>query len=102
MRHRPTASRCGTRASRPRCSVLETTAFDFAWMTAGDIAAAFASGRATAASIVEAAFATIRARDPLINSFAALTEERARLRAQTLDDTRARGQAVPPLAGVPF
>ena len=71
-------------------------------MTAGDIAAAFASGRAKAASIVESAFARIRARDPLINSFTALTEERARLRAQALDDARARGERLPPLAGVPF
>ena len=82
--------------------MLETTAFDFAWMTAGDIAAAFASGRASAASIAEAAFARIRARDPLINSFTALTEERARLRARALDDARARGEPLPPLAGVPF
>jgi 1-carboxybiuret hydrolase len=82
--------------------VLETTAFDFAWMTAGEIAAAFASGRAKAASIVESAFARIRARDPLINSFTALTEERARVRAQALDDARARGERAPPLAGVPF
>ena len=82
--------------------MLETTAFDFAWMTAGDIAAAFASGRASAASFVEAAFARIRARDPLINSFTALTEERARLRARALDDARARGEPLPPLAGVPF
>ena len=82
--------------------MLETTAFDFAWMTAGDIAAAFASGRASAASIVDAAFARIRARDPLINSFTALTEERARLRARALDDARARGEPLPPLAGVPF
>jgi 1-carboxybiuret hydrolase len=82
--------------------VLETTAFDFAWMTAGEIAAAFASGRGKAASIVESAFARIRARDPLINSFTALTEERARVRAQALDDARARGERAPPLAGVPF
>ena len=82
--------------------MLETTAFDFAWMTAGDISAAFASGQANAASIVESALARIRARDPLFNSFTAVTEERARLRAQALDDARARRQLVPPLAGVPF
>ena len=82
--------------------MLETTAFDFAWRTAGDIAAAFAAGRVSAASIVEATFARIRARDPLINSFTAVTEERALLRAQALDEARARGERLPPLAGVPF
>jgi Asp-tRNA(Asn)/Glu-tRNA(Gln) amidotransferase A subunit family amidase len=51
--------------------VLENTAFDVGWMTAGESAAAFASRRASAASIVEQAFARIRARDPLINSFTA-------------------------------
>ena len=71
-------------------------------MTAGEISAAFAAGRASAASIVEQAFARIRARDPLINSFTALTEQRARMRAKALDDARARGETIPPLAGVPF
>ena len=82
--------------------MLETTAFDFAWMTAGEIAAAFAAGRVSAASIVEQAFARIRARDPLINSFTALTEQRARVRAQALDAALARGEPGPPLSGVPF
>jgi aspartyl-tRNA(Asn)/glutamyl-tRNA(Gln) amidotransferase subunit A len=71
-------------------------------MTAGEIAAAFAAGRASAASIVEQAFARIRARDPLINSFTALTEQRAYARARALDEARARGEPIPPLAGVPF
>jgi 1-carboxybiuret hydrolase len=82
--------------------VLETSEFDFAWMTAGEIAAAFAAGRISATSIVEASLSRIRARDPLINAFTTVTEERARLRAQALDEARARGEAVPPLAAVPF
>jgi 1-carboxybiuret hydrolase len=82
--------------------VLETTAFDSAWMTAGEIAAAFAAGRLSAHSIVDATFARIRARDPLINSFTAVTDERAHRRAQALDEARARGEPLPPLAGVPF
>ncbi|MGA8650741.1 MAG: amidase family protein, partial [Xanthobacteraceae bacterium] len=82
--------------------MLEKKAFDFAWTTAGEIAAAFAAGRVTALNVVESAFTRIRARDPLINSFTALTEERACLRAQALDDARARGEPAPPLAGVPF
>jgi 1-carboxybiuret hydrolase len=82
--------------------VLETAAFDFAWMTAGEIAAAFAAGRASAAGIVEQALAGIRARDPLFNSFTALTEQRARAQARVLDEARARGEPALPLAGVSF
>ena len=88
--------------SRRRCSVLDTPAIDFAWSTVADIAAAVGTGRSSAASVVEATFARIRARDSLINSFTALTEQRALLRAQALDDARGRGERLPPLAGVPF
>src|ERR1700686_3750229 len=91
-----------TTPSLHRCSVLETTAFDFVWKTAGEIVAAFAAGRISAQTIVAATFARIRARDPLINSFTAVTEERAHLRARTLDEARARGEPLPPLAGVPY
>jgi len=66
------------------------------------MAAAVHSGRIGALSLVEATFARIRSRDPLLNSFTAITEQRALLRAQALDDARARGQPSPPLAGVPF
>jgi aspartyl-tRNA(Asn)/glutamyl-tRNA(Gln) amidotransferase subunit A len=82
--------------------VLETPAFDFGWSAAADIAAAVGAGRSSVSSIVEATFARIRARDPLINSFTALTEQRALVRAQSLDDARRRGERLPPLAGVPF
>jgi hypothetical protein len=55
------------------------------------------------ASVVEATLARIRERDPLLNSFTAVTEQRARLRsAQALDDARAEGKPLGPLAGVPF
>ena len=54
------------------------------------------------ASVVEAALARIRERDPLLNAFTAVTEQRALARAQALDDARAKGQKPGPLAGVPF
>jgi aspartyl-tRNA(Asn)/glutamyl-tRNA(Gln) amidotransferase subunit A len=82
--------------------VLETAGTDFAWRTAAEIAAAIAAGRASARNVVEATLARIRARDPLLNSFTAVTEQRALLRAQALDDARAQGARLPPLAGVPF
>jgi len=80
----------------------ETEASDAAWSTAADIAAAVAAGRRTAESVVAATFARIRARDPLLNAFTAVTEERASARARALDQARARRETLPPLAGVPF
>src|SRR5580704_4505841 len=80
----------------------DTPAFDSGFATAADIASAVASGRATARDVVEAALARIREHDPLLNSFTAVTEERALMRAQMIDDARARGKTIGPLAGVPF
>jgi 1-carboxybiuret hydrolase len=82
--------------------MLDGAETDSAWSTAGDIVAAIAAGRGSAVRIVEAALARIRARDPLLNSFTAVTEERALARAQALDAARARGEPLPPLCGVPF
>jgi AtzE family amidohydrolase len=79
---------------------MPTADFDFA--TAADIAAAVTSGRASARSVVEATLARIRERDPILNSFTAVIEERALMRAQMIDDARARGETLGPLAGVPF
>jgi aspartyl-tRNA(Asn)/glutamyl-tRNA(Gln) amidotransferase subunit A len=80
----------------------ETKASDAAWSTAAEIAAAVAAGRRTAESVVAATFARIRARDPSLNAFTAVTEERALARARMLDAARARRETLPPLAGVPF
>jgi aspartyl-tRNA(Asn)/glutamyl-tRNA(Gln) amidotransferase subunit A len=82
--------------------MLETAAGDFAWDSAATIGAAVTAGRVSATHIVEATLARIRERDPLLNSFTAVTERRALARAQALDDARARGEKLPPLAGVPF
>ena len=82
--------------------MLDTAASDFTVSTAADIAAAVACGRTSALRVVEATLARIRARDPVLNSFTAITEQRAQLRAQALDAARARGEPLGPLAGVPF
>src|SRR5580658_10548033 len=82
--------------------MLDVPATDLDFSTATDIVAAVASGHSTALSIVEAALARIRERDPVLNSFTAVTEQRALLRAQAIDATRARGEPAGPLAGVPF
>jgi AtzE family amidohydrolase len=85
-----------------RSSMLETAAGDFAWDSAATIAAAVAAGRVSATHIVEATLARIRERDPLLNSFTAAPERRALARAQVFDAARAKGEKLPPLAGVPF
>jgi 1-carboxybiuret hydrolase len=82
--------------------MLETPSADFIWSSAADIARAVASGATSAVGVIEAALARIRERDPLLNSFTAITEQRALARARALDDTRAMGQPLAPLAGVPF
>jgi 1-carboxybiuret hydrolase len=75
---------------------------DLAWSTAGHLAAEVTAGRLKALEIVEVTLARIRARDPLLNSFTAVTEQRARERACALDEARASGKPLGPLAGVPF
>jgi aspartyl-tRNA(Asn)/glutamyl-tRNA(Gln) amidotransferase subunit A len=75
---------------------------DLAWSTAGHLAAEVTACRLKALEIVEVTLARIRARDPLLNSFTAVTERRARERARALDEARASGKPLGPLAGVPF
>jgi len=82
--------------------MLDTPATDYTWNSAADIGSAVASGHASAQSVIEGTFARIRARDPLLNSFTALTEARALAQAQALDRAHAEGQRLGPLAGVPF
>ena len=78
------------------------TATEFAWSSASEIAAAINSGRATARGITQAALNRIRARDPSLNAFTTVTEQRALTKAQAIDAAYARGETLPPLAGVPF
>jgi AtzE family amidohydrolase len=82
--------------------MLETAAGDFALDSAASVAAAVTAGHVTATHIVEATLARIRERDPLLNSFTAVTARRALARAQAIDASRAKGEKLPPLAGVPF
>jgi 1-carboxybiuret hydrolase len=70
--------------------------------TALAIAAAVARGETTASAEVEAALARIAAGDGVVNAFTAVTADRARSEAALVDQRRARGEKLPPLAGVPF
>jgi AtzE family amidohydrolase len=75
---------------------------DRTWTKASHLAAEVTAGGISALELVEATLVRIRARDPLLNSFTALTEERAHNRARALDEARASGKPLGPLAGVPF
>jgi AtzE family amidohydrolase len=68
--------------------------------SAAEIARAVNAGEASATEIVQASLLAIRMRDPLLNCFTAVTEQRAVARAQAVD--RARAGERGPLAGVPF
>jgi len=75
---------------------------DTSWTSASEIAKAVASGTISAVDVVEAALVRITERDPVLNSFTAVTADRARKRAKSIDLARAKGQPLGPLAGVPF
>ena len=59
-------------------------------------------GEASALEITEAALRLVAEGDGPIRSFTAVTAHRARLKARAIDERRARGEVLPPLAGVPY
>ncbi len=69
--------------------------------SAKEIAKAVASGATSATEVTRAALARISALDGRLNCFTAVTAERALADAAAIDAKRARGEALPPLAGVP-
>jgi AtzE family amidohydrolase len=70
--------------------------------SAGEIVEAVRSGETSAAAVLEATLVNIRTRGPMLNAFTAVTDERARAKAKHIDHSRAQGQRLGPLAGVPF
>jgi aspartyl-tRNA(Asn)/glutamyl-tRNA(Gln) amidotransferase subunit A len=69
--------------------------------TIDGVHAAVASGLASAMSVAERHYALIASRDTKINSFLALSRERAMTQAAKIDEMAAKGESLPPLAGVP-
>jgi aspartyl-tRNA(Asn)/glutamyl-tRNA(Gln) amidotransferase subunit A len=63
---------------------------------------AMASGEVSATALAELHYERIAAEDGQINSFLALSRERAMTQAAKIDDMAARGEALPPLAGIPI
>ena len=72
------------------------------WASASEIAHAVADGQRSALAITEAALARIKNLNPKLNAFTDVVADRARTMARALDQTRAGGQPLGPLAGVPF
>jgi aspartyl-tRNA(Asn)/glutamyl-tRNA(Gln) amidotransferase subunit A len=56
----------------------------------------------TASALVDAFYAKIREEDPDIGAYLTLSEERAYTQARRVDELAGRGEALPPLAGVPI
>src|ERR1700746_1073278 len=71
-------------------------------MTAAEIAAAVRGVEASAAEVTEAHLARIEQVDPQIRAFLHVAADRAREAARTVDQRRAAGEPLGPLAGVPL
>jgi len=63
--------------------------------------AAIASGKTTATALAEAHYARIAEQDGAINSYLALSRERALTQAAKIDGMAAKGDPLPVLAGIP-
>lgn len=71
-------------------------------MPAHEIARRVAAGEISARAVTEALLARIAARNPALNAFTDVTAERAMREADAVDAKRRRGEALGPLAGVPY
>ena len=60
------------------------------------------SGETNAVALAESYYATIAAEDPKVHAWLALSRDRALQQATHIDDLVKRGEALPPLAGVPI
>ena len=69
---------------------------------AASLAARFATGQASAAQLLEQCIAHIDASDARVNAFTEKCLSRATAEANAIDAHRARGEALGPLAGVPY
>ena len=70
--------------------------------TTEQLAQGIAAGEFSAREVVAAAIARIEATNAQVNAFTTPGFERAMQEANAVDQRRARGEALPPLAGVPY
>jgi aspartyl-tRNA(Asn)/glutamyl-tRNA(Gln) amidotransferase subunit A len=71
-------------------------------LTIDEVRSALSSGEVTATALAEQHYAEIVSRDGKINSFLALSRERAMEQAAKIDGMASRGELLPPLAGIPI
>lgn len=82
--------------------VLRVLCGEYFRMSALKIAASIRAGETTAEQVATETLSEIERRNPLLNCFTAVTGERALEQARAIDRRRAAGEALPPLAGVPY
>ncbi|UGY93758.1 Asp-tRNA(Asn)/Glu-tRNA(Gln) amidotransferase subunit GatA [Streptomyces gobiensis] len=75
---------------------------DLIRLTAAETAAKIASGEVTAVEVAEAHLARIEAVDEKVHAFLHIDREGALAKAREVDERRARGEKLGPLAGVPL
>ena len=75
---------------------------DLIKLTAAEIAAKIAAGEVTAVEVTEAHLARIEAVDEKVHAFLHVDREGALAQARAVDEKRARGEKLGPLAGVPL
>src|ERR1700677_4029484 len=83
---------------RSRAGVPRMTNANF--LNAAEIAHKVTHGTLAATDVIETALDRLARHDPVLNSFTAITADRARARARAIDAARRAGQGVGPLAGV--
>src|SRR6266513_5208663 len=71
-------------------------------LTAGQIAAAIRDGEVSAAEVTDAHLARIEQVDPQVRAFLHVAADQAREAARAVDQRRAAGAPLGPLAGVPL
>jgi aspartyl-tRNA(Asn)/glutamyl-tRNA(Gln) amidotransferase subunit A len=81
---------------------MSVKAMELESLTINGARSAVATGEMTATALTELHYSRIESQDPEINSFLALSRERAMAQAAKIDEMTAKGQALPPLAGVPM
>jgi len=67
-----------------------------------DLVDAIARGERSASEVLEHSLGRIEATDGRVNAFTRISHERARREAAAIDRRRSRGEALPPLAGLPY
>ena len=71
-------------------------------LRSADLVHAIAAGTVSATEALEACIARIEATDERVNAFTDKSYPRARAEAAAVDGRRARGEILPPLAGLPY